>query len=194
MDQDRKNKNLVIVDVQKEYSKLNSKFLIDENYVYDILDVIKKEKIDKIYYIVDYNSGTIHVPIQLHSVTDAFYYKNYAGIEISELDGMVERNELTIIENEIAYMDTYGGYIITTDNAHELQYVDTDLKSLIDLIKEDDNILIGGCDGECLQDIEKVFEFFNVPYKRNNSLIYPIYVPKNPYVDTIEWLEMKCPF
>lgn len=188
-------KNLIIVDVQKEYAKTwGGAYSIDAQYVRNILAYIKKEKFDHVYYIVDCNSGEINIPLLLQSKAAGFFYKNYAGYCLDEIERLVEEGEITVVEKDVAYKDSYEQLILVTDNIHETQTVNEDLERLMMLIKDEENFLIGGCDGECLLDIEKVMDYYEVKYTRENPLIYPIYSPLVSAYDTIEWVNVKCPY
>lgn len=188
-------KNLIIVDVQKEYSKTwGGTYLVDAQYIENILSYIRKNKFDKVYYIVDCNSGVINIPYQLRPAIDKFFYKNYAGYCLDEIERMVKEEIATVIEEGVAYKDCYEQLIITTGNFHETQTVNDDLERLMSLVRDGENYLIGGCDGECLLDIEKVMDYFDVNYTRENSLIYPIYSPIISNHDSIEWTQIKCPY
>lgn len=187
-------KNLIMVDIQKEYSKISKdKYIVDYLYVEKIKEFIAKEQFDNIFCVVDCNSGTINIPYELFELIDQFFYKNYAGYEIETIEGMLEYGEMIAIQDGVAYKDEYDNYWIVTDNHHETQLVNEDLEELVDSIKNSENVLIGGYAGECLQDIEKVFDYFNIDYSSHSDLIYPIYSPKISSHNTIDWMEIDCP-
>lgn len=188
-------KNLIMVDIQREYAKnYKGSYSIDGQYVRNILSYIRKMKFDNIFCVVDCNSGHINIPYRLQNKIDGFFFKNYAGYCMDEVQRLIEEGEMTIIEENVAYKNCYGQLVLVTDNCHETQTVNEDLEKLISLIRENENYLIGGCDGECLQDIEKVLDYHNINYTREDSLIYPIYTPVVKDFDTIDWVEIECPY
>lgn len=156
---------LVIVDVQKEFAKFIQGDLVDELYDY-------AEKFDKVYQIWDSNQNqiapTYEFPNQVETVKKKFG-KNHFNGKIQKFTQDVE----DISPEGTTFKLTDGnGYVVRVDNNHEWFYVNPEITNMIEEIKDDDVVLVGGADGECLEDVEVAFKAFGLSFRVNKKYVY----------------------
>lgn len=157
-------KVLVIVDVQKEFSKFIQHDLVKELEKYC-------QKFDKVYQIWDAHKNkvgtTYKFPKQVKSVKKLFGINHFNDIVKKYTKEIEESTE----EGTILKLSD-GGYVIRVDNNHDWFYVNPEITDLINEIKDDDVTLVGGADEECLKDIEVTFKSFGINVEINYKYVY----------------------
>jgi len=167
---------LVIVDVQKEFDDFIQRDLVDELYDY-------AEKFEKVYQIWDSNKNqikpTYEFPNQVKSVKKKFG-RNHFNNKVQKFTQDIE----DVSKEGTTFKLTKGnGYIIRVDNNHQWFYVNPEITDLIEELKDDEVVLVGGADGECLEDVKVAFEAFGLNYRINKKYVYSAKTDKN---DTIK--------
>lgn len=61
---------------------------------------------------------------------------------------------------------------VIASHGHDYTWVPPELREWASWLKEADVTLGGGCDGECLADMESVLHHLNIPYTRRYEFIY----------------------
>lgn len=158
------NKTLIIVDVQKEFDK----------YIqYDLVDSLSKycENFNKVYQIWDTHNNTVSpthsFPRQLDSIPKKYGNKHFSK-EVKNYIKDIEDNS----KEGRTFKLSDGGYIVRVKNNHDWFYVNPEIVDLIFKIKDDDIILVGGADGECLEDVFQTFKTFNLNVTINKKYVY----------------------
>jgi hypothetical protein len=167
---------LVVVDVQKEFNKFIQYDLVDELYDY-------ARKFDKVYQIWDTHKNdvapTYVFPNQVDSIKKK-YGKNHFSDKVRKFikdktDETFEGNLFKLSDNE--------GYIVRVDNNHNWFYVNPEIVDLIQKLKDDKVILVGGADNECLEDVYQAFKAFGLNVHINKKYVYSAKTTQN---DSIE--------
>lgn len=167
---------LVIIDVQAEFSKFMQNDLVDELYDY-------AEKFEKVYQIWDSNKNqiapTYEFPNQVGSIKKKFG-RNHFNNKVQKFTQDVE----DVSEEGTTFKLTKGnGYIVRVDNNHQWFFVNPEITNLIEELEGNEIVLVGGADGECLEDVKVAFEAFDLNYRINKKYVYSATTDKN---DTIE--------
>ncbi len=158
-------KVLVIVDVQKEFNKFIQHDLVDELYEY-------AEKFKKVYQIWDTHktnvAPTYKFPNEVDSVKKK-YGKNHFSDKVKEF---IKEVEDETFEGNIFKLKNDVGYIVRVDNNHNWFYVNPEIVELIEKLKNDTIILVGGADNECLEDVYQAFKAFGLNVHINKKYVY----------------------
>jgi hypothetical protein len=189
---------LIIVDVQKSFSKFFTKKYVDElkkycnkfNKVYQIWDNhVDGKNVDKDYLYdenpeeVDNHEDLYEFPNQVdliekrynYDVTVDFYKPILDENEYLEIKKKEDNGELVRGDFFHTNEDTIIIYIGNNHNWHHLP------KKLYDLFMEiteaqiEDRVsvtIVGGADSECLEDIEVAAKALGVNFKNNDRYIY----------------------
>lgn len=183
--------NLIIVDVQKSFKKYFSENYINElkkyasqfTNVYQIWDNHHQGKnVDK-DYLYDKNP---EIPIDKDLYTfpnqkeliekrynydvDADFYKKILDKEVyKEVSDKENKKELR--KGDI-FPTKEGTYIVYVGNNHKWHHLSKKLYDLLVSLKNKEVIIVGGADGECLEDIYIAASSLGVKIKRNWKFIY----------------------
>lgn len=158
-------RTLVIVDVQKEF---------DEYIQHDLVDGLSSyaEKFDRLYQIWDThddtNGPTHSFPGQVDSIPKKFGKKHFSP----EVKEFIKRVKDSSEEGRTFKLSEGEGYVVRVDNNHDWFYVNPEIVKLILTIKDDEVILAGGADGECLEDVYQAFLAFGLNVKINKKYTY----------------------
>lgn len=174
-------KVLVIVDVQKEF---------DEYIQHDLVDALSEyaEKFDEVYQIWDTHNNTVapthSFPGQIDSVPKKYGKKHFSD----EVKQYMKEIEDSSDEGRTFKLADDEGYIVRVKNNHTWFYVNPEIVDLISKIKGDKVILVGGADGECLEDVYQTFKAFGIKVHINKKYTYSA---KTSDEDSIEEVEEK---
>lgn len=172
---------LVIVDVQKEFEKFIPKGYIDNLNEY-------ASEFETVYQIWD---GHVYDGDQVQKIKGPSYkfnnekdsfrkvYGTSASKKVSRLGEQalnykkdVKEGDMFHVNNDFK-LDAKGeNYIIRIENNHKWFYVNKELAIFFKSLKGKDVIIVGGADGECLEDVIVAMKSFGVRPKRNDTYIY----------------------
>lgn len=193
------NRTLIIVDVQKSFRKFFSEMYLNElkkyckqfDIVYQIFDNhVDGKNVDKDYLYEENPDIPIHKDLYHFSNqkdiiekrynydVDVDFYKQILDKDIyEEIEKKQNSNELKrgdIFETKI------GTAIVYIGNNHKWFQVPKKLFRMLNDLKGEEVVIVGGSDSECLEDIVTTAETLGVKIKRNHKFIYsanhcPIY-------------------
>jgi len=185
------NSTLLIVDVQKSFKKFFSEMYLNElnkyanNFqkVYQLWDNhIDGKKVDKDYLYdhtpdIPVHGDLYHFPNQVDLIekrynydVDADFYKKILDKEVYN-DISEKENDKTIKKGDI--FKTKEGTIITyIGNRHKWFHCPVKLYKLLERLKGQEVVIVGGADSECLEDIVTTCESLGVKIKRDHKYIY----------------------
>jgi len=191
---------LIIVDVQKSFSKFFSEKYVSElkkycnkfNRVYQIWDNHHLgQNVDKDYLYdedpeIPVHNDLYHFPNQKELIEKRYNYDVNADFYKRVLDEDVyEEVKKKEENNELKQGDHFptkeGTIIVFIGNKHRWYHMPKKLHELFMEITEAQNedlseirnvYLVGGADGECLDDVEVAAEIMGVQIKRNPKYIY----------------------
>jgi hypothetical protein len=191
---------LIIVDVQKSFKKFFNELYLSElkkycnkfNRVYQIWDNhIDGQNVDKDYLYdedpeIPVHKDLYHFPNQKELIEKRYNYDVNADFYKRVLDEDVyEEVKKKEENNELKQGDHFptkeGTIIVFIGNNHRWYHMPKKLHELFMEITEAQNedlseirnvYLVGGADGECLDDVEVAAEIMGVQIKRNPKYIY----------------------
>ena len=185
------NVTLIIVDVQKSFRKFFSEMYLNElkkycknfKYVYQIFDNhIDGKNVDKDYLydetpVIPIHKDLYHFPNQKELIekrynykVDADFYKKILDKEVyKEISDKEDRKELK--KGDI-FPTKEGTYIVYVGNNHKWHHLSKKLYDLLLSLKNKTVTIVGGADGECLEDIVTSAETLDVKIKRDYKYIY----------------------
>lgn len=191
---------LIIVDVQKSFKKFFNELYLSElkkycnkfNRVYQIWDNhIDGQNVDKDYLYdedpeIPVHEDLYHFPNQKDLIEKRYNYDVTADFYKRVLDNDVYEEVKKKEENkELKQGDHFptkeGTIIVFIGNNHRWYHMPKKLHELFMEITEAQNedlseirnvFLVGGADGECLDDVEVAAEIMGVQIKRNPKYIY----------------------
>lgn len=186
-----KNDTLIIVDVQRSYRKYFSEMYLNElkkhckNFqnVYQIFDNhVDGKNVGKDYLYdenpeVPIHSDLYYFPNQKDIIekrynydVDADFYKKILDKEVyQEISDREDKNNL--IKGDI-FPTNQGTYIVYIGNNHKWHHLSKKLYDLLLNLKNKDVTIVGGADGECLEDIYTSATSLGVQIKRDWKFIY----------------------
>jgi len=178
---DLKGDVLVIVDVQKEFSKF-----IPKDYVYNLNKYA--EEFPTVYQIWDGHSydgeqvQKINGPsYKFNNEKDSFrkVYGTSASKKVTDLGERALNYKKNVKEGDIFRvnddfkLDEKGeNYIVRIENNHKWFYINKELANFFKSLKGQDIIIVGGADGECLEDVIVAMKSFGVRPTPNYTYIY----------------------
>jgi hypothetical protein len=191
---------LIIVDVQKSFKKFFNELYLSElkkycnkfNRVYQIWDNhIDGQNVDKDYLYdedpeIPVHEDLYHFPNQKDLIekrynydVNADFYKKVLDDDVyEEVKNKEDRDELKQGDH---FPTKEGTIIVFIGNNHRWYHMPKKLHELFMEITEAQNedlseirnvFLVGGADGECLDDVEVAAEIMGVQIKRNPKYIY----------------------
>ena len=191
---------LIIVDVQKSFKKFFNDLYLSElkkycnkfNRVYQIWDNhVDGQNVDKDYLYdedpeIPVHNDLYHFPNQKELIEKRYNYDVNADFYKRVLDEDVyEEVKKKEENNELKQGDHFptkeGTIIVFIGNNHRWYHMPKKLHELFMEITEAQNedlseirnvYLVGGADGECLDDVEVAAEIMGVQIKRNPKYIY----------------------
>lgn len=191
---------LIIVDVQKSFKKFFNELYLNElkkycnkfNRVYQIWDNhVDGQNVDKDYLYdedpeIPVHDDLYHFPNQKDLIEKRYNYDVNADFYKKVLDEDVyEEVKQKEENNELKQGDHFptkeGTIIVFIGNNHRWYHMPKKLHELFSEITEAQNedlsevrnvYLVGGADGECLDDVEVAAEIMGVQIKRNPRYIY----------------------
>ena len=166
---------LVIVDVQKEFSKFQPK-----NFVNNIFKYCKEFPVDDsvvpakgVYQIWDANKAqnfSYNFPNTVLTIK-----KNYG----TKFDGNIEKISNNLMnkypnakEGQTFKLNDENAYIVRVKNNHKWFYVNEDLYNLYLKLKGKSVVLVGGAGKECILDVYESMESFGIKPIYNHDYIY----------------------
>lgn len=185
------NENLIVVDVQKSYSKFFTEMYLNElkkyckkfKNVYQIWDNhVDGKNVDKDYLYehdpeIPIHDDLYHLPNQKALIekrynydVDVDFYKKILDKEVYNEIKQKEQNK-TIKKGEV-FKTKEGTAIVYIGNNHKWFHVPKKLYQVLIKLKGKEVEIIGGSDSECLDDIFTTAESLGVNIKRNWKFIY----------------------
>ena len=186
-----KNGTLLIVDVQKSFKKFFSEMYLNEvkkycnNFqkVYQIWDNHTDGKnVDKDYLYdetpdIPVHDDLYHFPNQVGLIekrynydVDADFYKKI--LDKQTYNEISEKEENKTIKKGDLFKTKEGTVITYIGNKHKWFHCPVKLYNILEKLKGQEVIIIGGADSECLEDIVTTCESLGVNIKRNHKFIY----------------------
>lgn len=182
---------LIIVDVQKSFRKFFSEMYLHElkkycnefSNVYQIFDNhVDGKNVDKDYLYDEYpvvpvHGDLYHFPNQKDIIekrynydVDVDFYKKILDKDVYKEIKQKEENK-TIKIGEL-FKTNEGTAIVYIGNNHKWMHIPVKLYNLFLELKGKEVIVVGGSDGECLEDIYIAGESLGVKIKRDWKFIY----------------------
>ena len=182
---------LIIVDVQKSFRKFFSEMYLNElkkycnNFqsVYQLWDNhVNGKNVDKDYLydetpVIPIHKDLYHFPNQKELIEKRYNYKVDADFYKKVLDKEVY-NEISKKEEDKSlkkgdiFPTKEGTYIVYIGNNHKWHHLSKKLYDLLLSLKNKTVTIVGGADGECLEDIYVAAISLGVNIKRDWKFIY----------------------
>lgn len=183
--------NLIVVDVQKSFKKFFNEVYLNElkkycqNFknVYQIWDNhVDGKNVDKDYLYdhtpeVPIHDDLYHFPNQKELIekrynydVDANFYKKILDKEVYK--EISEKEEKGLLKKGDIFQTKEGTIITFIGNNHNWFHVPIKLYKLLQKLKGQNVIIVGGADSECLEDIVTTCESMGVNIKRDHKYIY----------------------
>ncbi len=185
------NDTLIIVDVQKSFKKFFSEMYLNElkkyckNFknVYQLWDNhVNGKKVDKDYLYDETPEVPIHddlyyFPNQTDLIEKRYNYKVDADFYKKILDKQVydeisRKEDNSELQKGDIFPTKEGTYIVYVGNNHKWHHLSKKLYDLLLSLKNKRVTIVGGADGECLEDIYIAAERLGVKIKRDYKFIY----------------------
>lgn len=157
-------KILVIVDVQDEFKEFIQFDLVSELTKY-------AKEFDKVYQVWDShesNKPSHKFPNQVKAV-EKLFGKNHFSDKVKDF---IKQAQDSTEEGNLFKLSDNNGYIVRVDNNHDWFYINPDVYNMIQELKGHNVTLVGGANGECLEDIKVAIETFSIPVTMNDKYIY----------------------
>ena len=185
------SETLIIVDVQKSFRKYFSEMYLNElnkycekfNIVYQVFDNhVDGKSVDKDYLYEDepeipIHDDLYHFPNQTDLIekrynydVDADFYKKILDKDVYDKISKMEE-EKSLKKGDI-FPTKEGTYIVYVGNNHKWHHLSKKLYDLLLSLKNKTTIIVGGADGECLEDIYVAAISLGVKIKRDWKFIY----------------------
>jgi hypothetical protein len=182
---------LVIVDVQKSFRRFFSEMYLNElkkycnnfKYVYQIFDNhVDGKNVDKDYLYdetpeIPIHKDLYHFPNQKELIekrynyqVDADFYKKILDKEV--YNEISDKEDKKLLKKGDIFPTKEGTYIVYIGNNHQWYHCPKKLYDLLQSLKEHEVTIVGGADGECLEDIVTTAETLDVKIKRDYKYIY----------------------
>ncbi len=183
--------NLIIVDVQKSFSKFfTTKYLKELNSycnsfkdVYQIWDNhVDGKNVDKDFLYEENPEIPIHNDLYTFNRQKELIEKRYNyNVKIDFYKSILDSRIFNEIKNKEdsktlkkgdKFQTTKGTYIIFIGNKHRWTHIGIKLVGLFKSLESKHATIVGGSDSECLEDIFVSAESFGIRIKRNWRFIY----------------------
>jgi hypothetical protein len=185
------NGTLIIVDVQKSFRKFFSEMYLNElkkycnNFqsVYQIWDNHTDGKnVDKDYLydetpVIPIHKDLYHFPNQKELIEKRYNYKVDADFYKKVLDKEVyneisDKEDNSLLKKGDIFPTKEGTYIVYVGNNHKWHHLSKKLYDLLLSLRNETVTIVGGADGECLEDIYTAALSLGVKIKRDWKFIY----------------------
>jgi len=185
------NGTLIIVDVQKSFRKFFSEMYLNElkkycnNFqsVYQIWDNHTDGKnVDKDYLydetpVIPIHKDLYHFPNQKDLIEKRYNYKVDADFYKKILDKEVyneisDKEDNSLLKKGDIFPTKEGTYIVYVGNNHKWHHLSKKLYDLLLSLRNETVTIVGGADGECLEDIYTAALSLGVKIKRDWKFIY----------------------
>lgn len=171
-----KTKVLVIVDVQKEFNKFIQHDLVDKLSKY-------AENFKEVYQIWDTHNNTVapsnSFPNEIDTIPKKFGKNHFS----EKVKNYIKEIEDSTEEGKVFSLTSEEGYIVRVHNNHDWFYINPEIVDLIDELEGKKIILVGGADGECLEDVYQSFLSFGLDVEINRKYTFSA---KTSQEDSIE--------
>ncbi len=182
---------LIIVDVQKSFKKYFSEMYLNElkkyckNFqnVYQLWDNhVDGKNVDKDYLYdetpdIPVHKDLYHFPNQKELIekrynydVDADFYKKILDKEV--YDEISKKEEEKTLKKGDIFNTKEGTYIVYVGNNHKWHHLSRKLYDLLLSLRGKNVTIVGGADGECLEDIHTASISLGVKIKRDWKFIY----------------------
>ena len=185
------NETLIIVDVQKSFRKFFSEMYLNElkkycnNFqsVYQIWDNHTDGKnVDKDYLydetpVIPIHKDLYHFPNQKELIEKRYNYKVDADFYKKILDKEVyneisDKEDKKLLKKGDIFNTKEGTYIVYIGNNHKWHHLSKKLYDLLLSLRNKKVTIVGGADGECLEDIYTSAISLGVKINRDWKYIY----------------------
>jgi len=185
------NETLIIVDVQKSFRKFFSEMYLNElkkycnNFqsVYQIWDNHTDGKnVDKDYLydetpVIPIHKDLYHFPNQKELIEKRYNYKVDADFYKKILDKEIyneisDKEDKKLLKKGDIFPTKEGTYIVYVGNNHKWHHLSKKLYDLLLSLRNETVTIVGGADGECLEDIYTAALSLGVKIKRDWKFIY----------------------
>jgi len=182
---------LIIVDVQKSFRKFFSEMYLNElkkycnNFqnVYQLWDNhVNGKNVDKDYLydetpVIPIHKDLYHFPNQKELIEKRYNYKVDADFYKKILDKEVyneisDKEDNSLLKKGDIFPTKEGTYIVYVGNNHKWHHLSKKLYDLLLSLRNETVTIVGGADGECLEDIVTTAETLDVKIKRDYKYIY----------------------
>jgi len=185
------NGSLIIVDVQKSFRKFFSEMYLNElkkycnNFqnVYQIWDNHTDGKsVDKDYLydespVIPIHKDLYHFTNQKDLIekrynynVDADFYKKILDKEV--YNEISDKEDNSLLKKGDIFPTKEGTYIVYVGNNHKWHHLSKKLYDLLLSLRNETVTIVGGADGECLEDIYTAALSLGVKIKRDWKFIY----------------------
>ena len=185
------NGTLIIVDVQKSFKKYFSEMYLNElkkycnNFqsVYQVWDNhVDGKNVDKDYLYdetpeIPIHKDLYHFPNQKELIEKRYNYKVDADFYKKILDKEVyneisDKEDKKLLKKGDIFPTKEGTYIVYVGNNHKWHHLSKKLYDLLLSLRDKTITIVGGADGECLEDIYTAAISIGVKIKRDWKFIY----------------------
>jgi hypothetical protein len=185
------NETLIIVDVQKSFRKYFSEMYLNElkkycnNFqnVYQLWDNhVNGKNVDKDYLYdktpeIPIHKDLYHFPNQKELIEKRYNYKVDADFYKKVLDKEVyneisDKEDNSLLKKGDIFPTKEGTYIVYVGNNHKWHHLSKKLYDLLLSLRNETVTIVGGADGECLEDIYTAALSLGVKIKRDWKFIY----------------------
>jgi hypothetical protein len=182
---------LIIVDVQKSFRKFFSEMYLNElkkycnNFqnVYQLWDNhVNGKNVDKDYLydetpVIPIHKDLYHFPNQKELIEKRYNYKVDADFYKKILDKEVyneisDKEDNSLLKKGDIFPTKEGTYIVYVGNNHKWHHLSKKLYDLLLSLRNETVTIVGGADGECLEDIYTAALSLGVKIKRDWKFIY----------------------
>lgn len=189
--EEHSNSTLIIVDVQRSFKKFFTELYLNElkkycqNFqnVYQIFDNhVDGKNVDKDYLYdhspdIPVNGDLYDFPNQKDLIekrynydVDVDFYKKVLDKKV--YDDIKSKEDKKLLKKGDLFKTSEGTAIVYIGNNHKWSHVPKKLLSLLESLKGMNVTIVGGADGECLEDIFVTAESLGVKIKRDHKYIY----------------------
>jgi hypothetical protein len=182
---------LLVVDVQRSFRRFFTEMYLNElnkycenfNYVYQIFDNhVDGKNVDKDYLydetpVIPIHKDLYYFPNQKDIIekrynydVDVNFYKKILSKEVYDEISKKEKSN-SLVKGDI-FPTEEGTYIVYIGNNHKWHHLSKKLYDLLSSLRGKTVTIVGGADGECLEDIFIASKSIGVSIKRNWKFIY----------------------
>jgi len=157
---------LVIVDVQQNFSSF-----IPSGFVNNLIEYSKNFKT----VIQIWDSNDANKPSYKFANQKGIYIKKFGtkfSDDLVQTVANLDKKYPNAKEGDIFEFEDVDSYVVRIANKHRWFYVTSKLSKLFQSLKSQTVELVGGADGECIQDVFEAMESFGINVYYNKGYMY----------------------